>query len=112
TYQLKNIKTVITALEEIRKKGFTITDEHLKTALNNVKKLTGLMGRWQVLEKDPLVICDTGHNEDGIQEVLKNIALTPYKKLHFVIGMVKDKDVSKVLSLLPKEAIYYLCAPN
>src|SRR5690606_2355938 len=89
-----------------------ITDESIKYALKNVKSLTGLMGRWQVLQKEPLVICDTGHNEDGIKEVLRNISLTNYKKLHFVIGMVKDKDISKVLSMLPKDAIYYFCAPQ
>ncbi len=111
TYQLKNVKTTVATVEEIRKKGFSITDEHLKIALANVKALTGLLGRWQVLQKEPLTICDTGHNEDGIKEVLKNIVSTPYRQLHFVIGMVKDKDISKVLSLLPKEAIYYFCAP-
>lgn len=112
TYQVKNIKTVLTAIRELRKKNFIITNEHLKTALKQVKSLTGLMGRWQTLQKKPLVICDNGHNEDGISEVLKNIQLTPHKQLHIVIGMVKDKDISKVLSLLPKEAIYYFCAPN
>jgi len=112
TYQIKNIKTVLSAVEELRKKDFIITDEHLQNALKQVKTLTGLMGRWQTLQKKPLVICDNGHNEDGISEVLKNIQLTSYKQLHMVIGMVKDKDVSKVLSLLPKEATYYFCSPD
>ncbi len=111
-YQLKNIKTVLAAVDELRKKGFIISESHIKTALKNVKGLTGLMGRWQTLQKKPLVICDTGHNEDGIKEVLKNIAITPYKQLHMVLGMVKDKDISKVLQLLPKQAIYYFCAPD
>ena len=112
TYQIKNIKTVLAAVKELKKKDFIITTEHLQTALKQVKSLTGLMGRWQTLQQKPLVICDNGHNEDGILEVLKNIQLTPHQQLHMVIGMVKDKDISKVLSLLPKEAIYYFCSPN
>lgn len=111
-YQLKNIKTILTSIDELRKKGFNISLDHVKGALKNVKNLTGLMGRWQIIQKSPLVICDTGHNEDGIKEVLKNIALTPHKLLHIVLGMVKDKDISKVLSLLPKDATYYFCAPD
>ena len=112
TYQLKNIKTVLSAVNELRKQGFLITDEHLQTALRQVKKLTGLQGRWEVLSTDPLTICDTGHNPEGITEVLKNIAATPYSHLHFVIGMVNDKDISKVLSLLPANATYYFCKPD
>jgi len=111
-YQLKNIKTVLSAVNELRKQGFVITDEHLKIALRQVKTLTGLHGRWEVLSTDPLTICDTGHNPEGIKEVLKNIAATPFKHLHFVIGMVNDKDISKVLSMLPTDAIYYFCRPD
>ena len=112
SYQLKNIKTVLSAVEELRKQGFIITDEHLKTALKQVKTLTGLHGRWEVLSTDPLTICDTGHNPEGMQEVLKDIAATPYEYLHFVIGMVNDKDITKVLSMLPTNATYYFCKPD
>jgi len=112
TYQLKNIKAVLSAVSELREQGFIITDEHVDQALKQVKKLTGLSGRWQTISTDPLVICDTGHNEDGIREVLKNIDTVKYQKLHMVIGMVKDKDISKVLSLLPKNAFYYFCQPD
>ena len=70
------------------------------------------MGRWHTLNYNPQIICDTGHNEDGIKEVLKNIHLTPHKDLHMVIGMVKDKDITKILSLLPQKAFYYFCQPN
>ena len=70
------------------------------------------MGRWQILNETPLIICDTGHNEDGIREILKNIAITPHQNLLMVIGMVKDKDIIKILSLLPKNAKYFFCAPN
>jgi dihydrofolate synthase / folylpolyglutamate synthase len=112
TYQLKNIKAVLSAVNELRRQGFIITDEHVKTALYQVKTLTGLRGRWELLNNTPLTICDTGHNPDGIQEVLKNIAATPHQQLHFVIGMVSDKDSGKVLALLPKNAIYYFCCPD
>ncbi len=77
-----------------------------------MKELTGLAGRWQIINEKPSVICDTGHNEDGIREVLKNFGNHSYEKLHIVIGMVKDKDISKILALLPKQAIYYFCSPD
>ena len=112
TYQLNNVRTVLTAVDELRKQGFTITDEHITTALKQVKTLTGLHGRWEVLNRNPLTICDTGHNPEGITEVLKNIASVNYEHLHFVIGMVNDKDISKVLSMLPGKATYYFCRPD
>lgn len=112
SYQVKNLKTVLSAVDELREQGFMITDAHIATALNQVKKLTGLHGRWEVLATTPLTICDTGHNPEGIQEVLKNIAAVTYNRLHFVIGMVNDKDLGKVLAMLPKNAIYYFCKPD
>lgn len=111
SYQLKNVKTVLSAVVQLQKQGFKITSDNLQTALKQVTHLTGLMGRWQTLSTNPLVICDTGHNEDGIREVLKNIEATPHKDLHMVIGMVKDKDIHKILALLPKNAFYYFCNP-
>ena len=112
TYQLKNIKTVLCAVDELRRQGFHITDEHVATALRQVKKLTGLHGRWEVLNRNPLTICDTGHNPEGVAEVLKNIASVNYQKLHFVIGVVNDKDISKILKMLPADAQYYFCRPD
>ncbi len=112
TYQLKNVKTVLSTVEGLRKQGFIISDEHIKTALKQVKKLTGLHGRWEVLSQHPLTICDTGHNPEGIAEVLKNIENVSYQKLHFVMGVVNDKDIGKILALLPKKAVYYFCKPN
>lgn len=111
-YQLKNLKTVLCAVEELRAQGFIITDDHLQTALSQVKSLTGLHGRWEILSRSPLTVCDTGHNADGIEQVLQNIAAIKYDKLHFVIGVVNDKDIGKILSLLPIEAIYYFCKPD
>ncbi|MBW4890601.1 bifunctional folylpolyglutamate synthase/dihydrofolate synthase [Mucilaginibacter sp. HMF5004] len=112
TYQAKNVKTVLSALWLLNTSGYTINSPHISEALSHVKTLTGLRGRWDILSTNPLVICDTGHNPEGITEVMKNIAATPYKQLHFVIGMVNDKDHSKVLSMLPKNAIYYFCRPD
>jgi dihydrofolate synthase/folylpolyglutamate synthase len=112
SYQVKNLAGVLTTVDELRLQGFKISEEHLKTALKQVTSLTGLQGRWQTLQQQPLVICDTGHNEDGVKEVLKNITNTPHQNLHIVWGMVKDKDVTKILELLPKKANYYFCQPN
>ncbi|HEX3386454.1 MAG TPA: Mur ligase family protein, partial [Mucilaginibacter sp.] len=112
TYQLKNVKTVLSAVGELRRQGFDITDEHISSALKQVKTLTGLYGRWEVLSRNPLTICDTGHNPEGIAEVLKNIQNTPHNHLHFVMGVVNDKDISKILVMLPKDATYYFCRPN
>lgn len=111
-YQLKNLATVLSSVIQLRKAGFVISEGHIKFALKQVKNLTGLMGRWQIIKDKPLIICDTAHNEDGIREVLKNIEIESFDKLHIVIGMVKDKDINKVLSILPKNASYYFCHPN
>lgn len=112
THQLKNVLTVIKAILILKEKGFQISERSIYTALKNVKKLTGLQGRWQTLGKRPLIICDTGHNKAGLTEVLQNISNTTHEKLHFVVGMVKDKDIDGVLAILPKTAIYYFCAPH
>jgi len=112
SYQVKNVKAVLSATDLIRNYGFNVTDQHLYSGLKQVTRLTGLMGRWQTIGHNPKTICDTGHNEDGIREVLSNLKRLQYQQLHFVIGMVKDKDINKVLSLLPKQAIYYFCAPD
>ncbi len=111
-YQQKNIPAVICAVDELRKKDYFISDANMRSGIKNVIKNTGLLGRWQVLGEQPLVIADTGHNEAGIMEVVSQICLTPHKKLHFVLGMVSDKDISSVLKLLPVDAIYYFCKAN
>jgi len=111
-YQLKNVLTVIQSLQILKKLDYTITDVSLYAALRQVKQLTGLQGRWQTIGTCPLIVCDTGHNIAGIEEVMRNIKDTPYQQLHIVIGMVKDKDISGVLKLLPANAIYYFCQPN
>ena len=111
-YQIKNLQGVLSCLEILKKKGFIIENDAVLQALQNVKKLTGLMGRWQTLSEKPLVIADTGHNEDGIKEVLKNLERYTYKKLHIILGVVNDKDVTSILKLMPKTATYYFCKAN
>ena len=112
-YQHKNILTVLETLAILDSQTpLKIEEKIIYIGLSKVKKQTGLQGRWQTLGKNPLVICDTGHNEAGITEVIKNISQTPYQNLHIVFGMVKDKDISKVLSLMPKNATYYFCKPD
>jgi dihydrofolate synthase/folylpolyglutamate synthase len=112
TYQQHNILGVVAAVDQLNKDGYKISKAHVYAGLRQVKELTGLNGRWQTLSKEPLVICDTGHNVAGITEVLKNIQATPFQELHMVIGMVKDKDISSILELLPKTATYYFTQPN
>lgn len=106
-YQRKNICTILAATDELVKKGYKITRKNIYEALANVSNSTGLMGRWQIIGANPLIICDTGHNYDGIQWVLQQLKETPHKNLHFVIGFVNDKTIDPILSMLPTEAIYY-----
>ena len=111
-YQEKNIKTVLQAIKELQQKGFAVTRKHVETGLSNIVKNTGLKGRWQVLQERPKVICDTAHNREGINAVVKQLLSEKYKSLHIVFGVVNDKYLSALLDLLPKKAMYYLCKPN
>jgi dihydrofolate synthase/folylpolyglutamate synthase len=108
-YQTKNVRTVLCAEGILMQQGFNIKNEDEKYGLRHVKELTGLYGRWDVISANPTVILDVAHNEDGIKQLLLQLSVVrrPSSALHFVIGMVKDKDVSKVLSLFPKNAQYY-----
>ena len=110
-YQKKNLTTVMCAADLLRKK-FDLSDDDLRDGIANVVRNTHLMGRWQVLDTDPLTIADTGHNVDGIREVVSQLAEATYAKLHFVIGMVNDKDIDHVLQLLPHNCEYYFCKAN
>lgn len=112
SYQQKNLLGVLNVLEFIEKSGFLIEPENVKAALKNVCGITGLRGRWQKLGEKPLIIADTGHNEDGIRQIIENFKDIEYTALHFVFGAVNDKDVSKILPLLPKEATYYFVKAN
>ena len=116
-YQGKNLNTVLTVLNILRDKGFihygTNDDQsqwqcpELKEALQHVTEMTGLMGRWQIIRKNPLVVCDTGHNVGGWQYLSLQLQQTSCRHRHIVFGMVDDKDIDGVLKLLPKDATYY-----
>ncbi|MBO9201759.1 MULTISPECIES: bifunctional folylpolyglutamate synthase/dihydrofolate synthase [Niastella] len=106
-YQTKNCITVLEVIYHLQKAGYKITEEQVQQALRQVKKLTGLHGRWEVIHANPVVVLDVGHNEDGIKQITAQIELSDYQHLHIVIGLVKDKEIEKVLTLLPKEATYY-----
>ncbi len=106
-YQKENIQTVLSAVEQLRKKGWLIPGNAVKDGLKNVIKNTGLRGRWDILQTNPLVITDTAHNQDGLSIVLQQINETPHKNLHFVLSFVNDKDLDGILPLFPKNAKYY-----
>jgi dihydrofolate synthase / folylpolyglutamate synthase len=108
-YQRKNIPSVLCLLDVLRTKGIEISEAAVRDGIKNVVKKTGLLGRWQTLSVKPLVIADTGHNEAGIGEVLKQLAQIKHERLHFVLGVVNDKDISRILALLPTHAEYYFC---
>ncbi|MFI5133834.1 MAG: bifunctional folylpolyglutamate synthase/dihydrofolate synthase [Chitinophagales bacterium] len=106
-YQVKNLLTVLEASFQLRQKGWKINDDVIIKALRHVKKMTGLHGRWEIIHYSPLVVLDVAHNIDGIQQLVQQIEVTGHRHLHFVFGMVKDKEIEKILSFLPKEATYY-----
>ena len=106
-YQTKNLLTVLEACSQLQQKGWNINDNIIHKALQQVKKLTGLHGRWEVIYEHPTIILDVGHNEDGIKQILKQVELTDHHELHIILGMVNDKEIDKVLKLLPKTAHYY-----
>lgn len=106
-YQQENLVTVLTSVGILRQTGYQISQEALHAGIENVVKLTGLAGRWQKIGEKPLIICDTAHNSDGIRRVVSQIKKLSYKKLRIVVGVVNDKDIDTMLSLLPSQAAYY-----
>ena len=111
-YQRQNVPGVLSVIDQLIKKEYNISSEHIKFGLANTVNLTGIKGRWQTLEKKPLVICDTGHNINGIQVLMKQLLSIPCDQLYIVFGMVDDKDAESILRLLPKVAYYYFCQSN
>ena len=108
-YQQKNILGVVALIDTLNQyHNFNISDEEIKQGIENLSSNFPIAGRWQTLCNKPLTICDTGHNEDGLKYVIEQIKNTPHEKLRFVLAMVNDKDVNKVLSMLDKDAEYYL----
>ncbi|WP_296386245.1 folylpolyglutamate synthase/dihydrofolate synthase family protein [Winogradskyella sp.] len=112
SYQIHNVKTVIQSVEILRRSGFKIAESELKKGLLNVTKNTGLQGRWQALATQPMIICDTAHNKEGLTYVMQQLQSEVFDMLHIVFGVVNDKDLNSIIPLLPKNATYYFCKPN
>lgn len=111
-YQYKNLKGVLVAIQLLSQMGWTLKAPKILTALKKVKKNTGLMGRWECINENPRVVLDVAHNEHGIKALLEQLSTIHYNQLHIVTGMVKDKDISAALSLLPKDAQFYFTQSN
>jgi dihydrofolate synthase/folylpolyglutamate synthase len=112
SYQINNLKTVVKTIEVLKSNGFNISEEHINNGLLHVVKNTGLLGRWQIINEQPKVICDTGHNKEGLIYVLNQLQKEEFNKLHFIFGVVNDKELKDILPLFPKEAVYYFCKPD
>ncbi|NRR93481.1 bifunctional folylpolyglutamate synthase/dihydrofolate synthase [Winogradskyella undariae] len=112
TYQNQNKKTVLQSLNILKELGYLISDEAIQTGLLNVTANTGLQGRWQQLDDKPKIICDTAHNNEGLTYVMQQLQKESFDKLHIVFGVVNDKDLERIIPLLPKVATYYFCKPN
>jgi dihydrofolate synthase/folylpolyglutamate synthase len=107
SYQQYNVPGVLQVLEILRQQGYRIADADIRAGLGQVGALTGFKGRWQLLSERPLTICDTGHNEDGVKQVVAQLQRLQATRVHVVFGMVQDKDVRKILALLPPDFSYY-----
>jgi dihydrofolate synthase/folylpolyglutamate synthase len=105
-YQQKNLPAVLLAVDVLKNK-FSFEEKKVHSGLNNVKLLTGLHGRWEIIHEKPIVVLDVAHNEDGIKQLVHQIQQSVFDELHIVFGMVKDKDIEKVLVRLPEKAKYY-----
>lgn len=112
SYQSKNIKTTILSIRTLQALKWNVSENNIENGLLNVIKNTGLLGRWQVLIKEPKVICDTAHNKEGLLETLSQLVKEDYKRLHIVLGTVNDKNLESIVELFPKEATYYFCKPK
>ena len=112
-YQISNKKTAIQTLRIVTTiPGFEVSETAIKNGFLKVGKNTGLQGRWQQLSTAPKTICDTAHNKHGLELVLNQLEKEEFDTLHFVFGVVNDKDLDEILPLFPKKAIYYFCKPN
>ncbi len=111
-YQFKNIVGVLKAVDLLVEMGYSINSKSIEDGFSKVVDLTGLKGRWQALSKSPKIICDTAHNVAGFSQILENLRISKYHQLWMILGFVSDKDISSILSLLPKEANYIFCQAN
>jgi dihydrofolate synthase/folylpolyglutamate synthase len=106
-YQTKNVLTVLESIAQLQEMGWPIDEQAIAAGLRSTRRLTGLGGRWQKIGEHPTVIIDVAHNEAGVRQVLQQLRQTPHRQLHLIVGVVKDKSIESMLSLLPKDAIYY-----
>lgn len=111
-YQRKNITTAIAAIKNLQEQGIVISESAIRKGLNDIKSSTYFIGRWMVMGKRPMIIFDSAHNEGGIKELVTQIRKLKFEHLHFVYGTVADKDITHILSMLPKKASYYFCKPD
>ena len=111
-YQKYNIKTTVQTIVEIRQKEFVVSKKNIQNGLLSVIGNTGLYGRWQILQYNPKVICDTAHNKEGLTLIMQQLKEESYNNLHIVLGVVNDKNLETIINLFPKEATYYFCKPN
>lgn len=111
-YQTKNTRTARLAIDVLKEMHYEILDTHIESGFNKIVENTGLKGRWQILSSNPLVICDTAHNREGIEIVMNQLLSLDFNKLHIVFGAVNDKDLDTIVPLLPFDANYYFCRPN
>ena len=111
-YQQENIKTALKSIEILSRYDYAISTENIHNGLNHVVKNTSLLGRWQVIQKNPTIIFDNAHNIDGISQIIKELRGVKYHQLHFIFGTVNDKDINDTLKILPKDALYYFCEAN
>ncbi len=113
-YQRSNLNLVYNIVLKLRALGYVLEESQCIEGISRINHFSGLRGRWEIIQTSPLTICDTGHNKDGVEMILKQLLdiQKPYQTLHIVWGMVKDKDISGILSMLPKDAKYYACKPN
>jgi dihydrofolate synthase/folylpolyglutamate synthase len=111
-YQSENVATVVKAVEILQQSGYILTEENLIEGLRNVVNRTGIRGRFEILHHNPLVIADTAHNPGGLSRVLEQVQKMHYRQLHIVLGVVKEKNLGTILSLLPSNAQYYFTRPD
>ena len=111
-FQKKNIKTVLKSIELLNDSGYKISKLNLEDGLKNVIVNTGFQGRWQVLQIEPLIICDTAHNESALKEVISQLVNLNYSNLHMIIGFTNDKNLNKISKIFPDDSKYYFVKPN
>tara|TARA_X000000368_G_scaffold203993_1_gene160983 strand:+ start:532 stop:1722 length:1191 start_codon:yes stop_codon:yes gene_type:complete len=112
SYQNKNIKTAIAAIELLNNSEISINEKNIKDGLNKIIQNTGIRGRWEIIGNKPLIICDIAHNIDALSIVINDLKLINSNKIHFVLGFVNDKNLDSIVDLFPESSNYYFARPN